>query len=84
MSVDNLPFRAHLNAQSGRLSTLDLYAGEKPRSFYADGLGRVPVRLQLLEHGRAAGEHIAVRGIEVAGVPGIGHVAGAVGPIEQA
>ena len=40
--------------------------------------------LQLLEHRRAAGEHVAVGGIEVAGVPGIGHVAGALGPIEQA
>lgn len=73
MSVDNLPFRARLNAQSGRLSTLNLHAGENPRSFYADGAARVsapPERLQLLEHGRAAGEHIAVRGIKVAGVPG--------------
>lgn len=66
---------------------LNLYAGENPRSFYANGMARVsapPERLQLLEHSRAAGEYIAVRGIKVAGVPRIGHVAGAVGPIEQA
>ena len=45
---------------------------------------RAPTNLQLLEHGGATGEHIAVGGIEIAGVPGIGHVAGAIGPIEQA
>lgn len=84
MNVDFLPFRAHLNAQSGRKSTLNLYAGENPRSFYANGAPRAPANLQLLEHRRAAGEHIAVGGIEVAGVPGIGHVAGVIGPIEQA
>lgn len=86
MSVDNLPFRAPFCVQSGRLSTLNLYAGDYPRSFYADGVAHAsapPGRLQLLEHGRAAGEHIAVGGIEVAGVPGIGDVAGAIGPIQQ-
>ena len=61
--------------------------GENPRSFYADGVARVPAppeRLQLLEHGGATGEYIAVGGVEIAGVPGVGHVAGAIGPIEQA
>ena len=85
MSVDFLPFRARLNAQSGRLSTLILYAGENPRSFYADGVARVsapPERLQLLKHSGATGKYVAVRGIEIAGVPGVGHVAGALGPIE--
>lgn len=87
MSVDNLPFRAPFRAQSGRLSTLNLYAGENPRSLYADGVARAsapPERLQPLEHSRAAGEYIAVRGIKVAGVPRVGYVAGAVGPIKQA
>ena len=87
MSVDFLPFRAPLNAQSGRLSTLNLYAGENPRSFYTDGVARIsapPERLQLLEHSGATGEHIAVGGIEITGVPGVGYVAGAIGPIEQA
>lgn len=84
MSVDNLPFRARWSAQSGRLSTLDLYAGDYPRSLYADGAVRAPANLQLFEHGGATGEHIAVGGIEIAGVPGVGHVAGAIGPIEQA
>ena len=83
MSVDFLPFRAHLNAQSGRKSTLDLYAGENPRSLHVDGAVRVLASLQLFEHSGAAGEHVAVGGIEVAGVPGIGHIAGAIGPIEQ-
>ena len=76
MSVDFLPFRARLNVQSGRKSTLDLYADDAAREV------RASANLQLLEHGGAAGEHIAVGGIEVAGVPGIGHVAGALGPIE--
>ena len=58
--------------------------GENPRSIYAEGAVHAPANLQLLEHGRAAGEHIPVGGIEIAGVPGIGHVAGAIGPIEQA
>ena len=87
MSVDFLPFRAPFRAQSGRLSTLNLYAGENPRSFYADGVARVPAPpecLQLLEHSGATGEYIAVGGVEIAGVPGVGHVAGAIGPIEQA
>lgn len=84
MSVDFLPFRAHLNAQSGRKSTLVFHVGDYPRSFRAEGVARGLACLQLLEHRRAAGEHIAVGGIEVAGVPGIGHVAGAIGPIEQA
>ena len=61
---------------------LTLNAGENPRSFYADGAVCAPANLHLLEHGSAAGEHVAVGGIEVAGVPGIGHVAGALGPIE--
>ena len=43
-----------------------------------------PERLQLLKHSGATGEYIAVGGVEIAGVPGIGHVAGAIGPIEQA
>lgn len=87
MSVDILPFRAPFRAQSGRLSTLNLYMGENPRSLYADGMARVsapPERLKLLEHSRAASEHITVRGIKVASVPGVCHVAGAIGPIEQA
>mgnify|MGYP004479624249 CR=1 FL=1 len=85
MSVDFLPFRARLNAQSGRFSTLDLYTGENPRSMYTDDAVRAvcaPANLYLLEHGSATVEHVAVGGIEVAGVPGIGHVAGALGPIE--
>ena len=56
-----------------------------PRSFYADGVARVsapPERLQLLKHSGATGKYVAVRGIEIAGVPGVGHVAGALGPIE--
>lgn len=40
--------------------------------------------LQLLEHSGAAVEYVAVGGIEIAGVPGVGHVAGALGPIEHA
>ena len=72
MSVDFLPSRAHLNAQSGRKSTLDLYADDAAHE----------VNLQLLEHSGAAGEHVAVGGIEIAGIPGIGHVAGAIGPVE--
>ena len=86
-SVDNLPVLACVRAQSGRLSTLNLYAGENPRSFYTDGVARIsasPERLQLLEHSGATGEHIAVGGIEITGVPGVGYVAGAIGPIEQA
>lgn len=58
-----------------------------PRSFYADVVARVPAppeRLQLLEHSGATGEYIAVGGVEIAGVPGVGHVARAIGPIEQA
>lgn len=78
MSVDFLPSRAHLNAQSGRKSTLDLYADDAAREV------RASANLQLLEHSGAAGEYVAVGGIEVAGVPGIGYVAGALGPIEQA
>ena len=68
------PFRAHLNAQSGR----------NPRSFRAEGVARDLACLQLLEHSGATVEHVAVGGIEVAGVPRVGHVAGAIGPIEQA
>lgn len=87
MSVDFLPFRAHLNAQSERFSTLIFHAGDYSRLFRAEGVARVsapPERLQLLEHGGATGEHVAVGGIEITGVPGVGHVAGALGPIEQA
>lgn len=84
MSVDFLPFRAHLNAQSGRKSTLNLYAGDNPRSFYANGAPRELACLQLLEHSDATVEHVAVGGIEIAGVPRVGHIAGAIGPIEQA
>lgn len=87
MSVDFLPFRAPFRGQSGRLSTLNLYAGENPRSMHADGAVRgvrAPANLQLLEHSGAAGEHVAVGGVEVAGVPGVGYVARAIGPIEQA
>ena len=51
--------------------------GENLRSIYAVGAVRAPTNLKLLEHGRATGEHVTVRGIKVAGVPGIGHVAGA-------
>ena len=54
---------------------------------YTDDVARAvcaPANLHLLEHGSATVEHVAVGGIEVAGVPGIGHVAGALGPIEQA
>lgn len=40
--------------------------------------------LKLAEKGLAAGEDVAIRRVEVAGVPGIGHVARVVGPIEQA
>ena len=82
MSVGFLPFRAHLNAQSGRKTTLIFHVEDYPRLFRAEGVARDLACLQLLEHGRAAGEHVAVRGIEIAGVPGIGHVAGALGPIE--
>lgn len=82
--MDFLPFRVHLNAQSGRKSTLDLYAGENPRSMSADGAVRALASLQLLKHSCTAGEYIAVGGIEIAGVPGIGYIAGAIGPIEQA
>ena len=39
---------------------------------------------QAFEEGRAALDDVAVCGIEVAGVPGIGDIAGATGPIEQA
>ena len=74
MSVDFLPSRAHLNAQSGRRSTLDLYADDAAHE----------VNLQLLEHSGAAGKYVAVSGIEIAGVPRVGHIAGAIGPIEQA
>lgn len=59
-----------------------LKVGENLRSIYAEGAVHAPANLQLLEQGRAAGEHVAVRGIEIAGVPGVGHVAGALGPIE--
>lgn len=76
MSVDFLPSRAHLNAQSGRKSTLDLYADDAAREV------RASANLQLLEHSGATGEHVAVGGIEIAGIPGIGHVAGAIGPVE--
>lgn len=58
--------------------------GDDPRWVYTDGAARALANLQLLEHGGAAGEHIAVGGIEIAGVPRVGHVAGAIGPIEQA
>ena len=78
MSVDFLPSRAHLNAQSGRKSTLDLYADDAAHEV------RAPANLHLLEHGSAAGKYVAVSGIEVAGVPRVGHIAGAIGPIEQA
>lgn len=84
MSVDFLPFRAPLNAQSGRKSTLIFHVGDYPRSFRAEGVARGLACLQLLEHSGATGEHIAVGGVEIAGVPGVGHVAGAIGPIEQA
>lgn len=83
-SVDYLPFLELFRAQSGRKSTLNLYAGDNPRSFYANGAPRELACLQLLEHSDATVEHVAVGGIEVAGVPGIGHVAGALGPTEQA
>lgn len=82
MSVDFLPFRARLNVQSGRKSTLIFHVGDYPRLFRAEGVARELACLQLFEHSGAAGEHIAVGGIEVAGVPGIGHVAGALGPVE--
>lgn len=82
MSVDFLPSWARFNAQSERKSTLDLYMGENPRSVYADSAVRKRANLQLLEHCGAAGEHVAVGGIEIAAIPGIGHVAGAVGPVE--
>ena len=82
--VDYLPF--------GR--SFALKVGENPRSIvcgrkvlsslHVDGAVRVLASLQLFEHSGAAGEHVAVGGIEVAGVPGIGHIAGAIGPIEQA
>ena len=65
MSVDFLPFRAHLNAQSGRKTTLDLYADDAAREV------RAPANLHLLEHSSATVEYAAVGGIEVAGVPGI-------------
>ena len=78
MSVDFIPFRAHLNAQSGRKSALDLYADDAAREV------RASANLQLLEHSGAAVEHVAVGGIEIAGVPRVGHIAGAIGPIEQA
>jgi hypothetical protein len=81
-SVDYLPFLALFRAQSGRKSTLDLYGGENPRSMYADSAARALACLQLLEHSGATGEHIAVGGIEIAGIPGVGHIAGAIGPIE--
>lgn len=58
--------------------------GENPRSIYADGAVCALANLQLLEHSDATFEHVAVGGIEIAGIPGIGHVAGAIGPIEQA
>lgn len=82
MSVDFLPFRARLNAQSGRKSTLIFHVGDYPRSFRAEGVAHDLACLQLLEHSGATGEHIAVGGIEIAGIPGIGHVAGAIGPVE--
>lgn len=82
MSVDFLLFRAHLNAQSGRFSTLVFHAGDYPRLFRAEGVTRDFACLQLLEHSGATGEYIAVGGVEIAGVPGVGHVAGALGPIE--
>ncbi len=82
MSVVFLPFRAHSNAQSGKFSTLIFHVGDYPRSFRAEGVARDLACLQLLEHSGATGEHIAVGGIEIAGVPGVGHVAGALGPIE--
>ena len=84
MSVDNLPFLTRKGAQSGRFSTLIFHAGDYPRSFRAEGVARDLACLQLLEHSGATGEHIAVGGIEIASVPGVGHVAGAIGPIEQA
>ena len=84
MSVDFLPFRARLNAQSGRFSTLIFHGGDYPRLFRAEGVARELACLQLLEHSGATGEHVAVGGIEITGVPGVGHVAGALGPIEQA
>ncbi len=40
--------------------------------------------LELGEHGLAAGEHVTIRRVEVAGVPGVGHVAGRIGPVEKA
>lgn len=76
MSVDFLPSRAHLNAQSGRKSTLDLYADDAAREV------RASANLQLLKQRGTAGEYVAIGGIEIAGVPGIGHVAGAIGPVE--
>ena len=63
---------------------LNLYAGDYPRSFRAEDVARDLACLQLLEHSGATVKHVVVGGIEVAGVPGIGHVAGALGPIEQA
>lgn len=82
MSVDYLLFRARLNAQSGRISTLIFHVGDYPRSFRAEGVACDLACLQLLEHSGATGEHVAVGGIEIIGVPGVGHVAGALGPIE--
>lgn len=84
MSVDFLPFRAHLNAQGGRKTTLIFHVGDYPRSFRAEGVARGLACLQLLEHSGATDEYIAVGGVEIAGVPGVGHVAGALGLIEQA
>lgn len=60
------------------------HVGDYPRSFRAEGVARGLACLQLLEHSGATGDYIAVGGVEIAGVPGVGHVAGALGPIEQA
>ena len=81
--MDFLPFRAHLNAQSGRKSTLIFHAGDYPRSFRAEGVACDLAFLQLLEHSGATGEHVAVGGIEIAGVPGIGDIAIAAGKAQK-
>lgn len=76
------PVLAQFRVKNGRKATLDLYAGENPRSIYADGAVCALANLQLLKQRGTAGEYVAIGGIEIAGIPGIGHVAGAVGPVE--
>lgn len=72
MSVAFLPFWRNFASKTG----------ENPRSIYADGAVCALMNLQLLKQHGTAGEDVAVGGIEIAGIPGIGHVAGAVGPVE--